>query len=66
LHVDDPLAALRRLIQHLEPLDEQFSRNPAELKDLQLPAANSSCISLPTCGRSVDFERLSRCRRQAA
>ena len=66
LQVDDSIAALRRFLEQIEPQEELFSRNTAELKDLQLSAANPSCISPPTCGRSAEFERLHRCRRQAA
>lgn len=66
LHVDDPIAALRRFIECRRSFEELFSQSGPELKDLQLSAAIASCISLPTCGRSVEFERLTRCRRQAA
>jgi len=66
LQVEDSFAALRRLINGLECFEQQFSRDPSELKVLQLCAAARSDIPPPTCGRSADERRLSRCRRQAA
>jgi hypothetical protein len=66
LQVDDPIAALRLLINGLGSIEEQFSRGLSELKDLQLCAARPSDIPPPTCDRSANGERFRRCRRQAA
>ncbi len=66
LHVNDPITALGLLINGLQSIEEQFSRERSDLKDLQLCAARPIDISPPTCGRSADGERFRRCRRQAA
>jgi hypothetical protein len=66
LQVDDPLAALRLLVGHLDAVEELFSKSSPELKVLQLCGSDPSCIPPPTCGRSADRERPRRCRRQAA
>jgi hypothetical protein len=66
LQVDDPIAALRLLVERLDDFEEQFSSDPSDLKVLQLCATEPSCIPLPTCGRSAEGQWPRRCRRQAA
>ena len=66
LQIDDSVAALRGLLTGLAASEEQFSLHPPDLKVLQLSGAGSSCIPLPTCGRSASGLTPSRCRRQAA
>jgi hypothetical protein len=66
LQVDDPVAALRCLVEHLAAFEEQSSRNSPELKVLQLCAATRVDIPPSACGRSAEGQKPSRCRRQAA
>jgi hypothetical protein len=80
LHVDDPVAALKRLVDSLllespaadmRPADilpstEESFRQVPELKVLQLCAARGVDIYPLTCGRTAKNQTNRRCRRQAA
>lgn len=66
LQVDDPVAALRRLVEGLSAARKQSFEVRRELKVLQLCAAGVADISPPTCGQSAKGHLARRCRRQAA
>jgi hypothetical protein len=81
LLVDDPVAALRRLVKSLirqesaedwpltvaaSPAKKETSSNPPELKGLQLCAGWGVDIYSPTCGQSANELQVHRCRRRAA
>ena len=64
LEVDDPLAALARLVDWLEGTDAQL--DSAELKDLQLCRYGALDKTPPTCGRPARELDRSPCSRRAA
>jgi hypothetical protein len=81
LLVDDPAAALQRLVEALirresagnwplavaaSPEKEETSSNPPELKGLQLCAGWGVDIYSPTCGQSANEQKFRGCRRRAA
>jgi len=81
LLVDDPIAALERLVESVTqresrvdcwsaaailPANEESGRELPELKGLQLCAGWGVDIYSPTCGQSANEHMVRRCRRRAA
>ena len=66
LQVDDPVAALARLVEGKLSQPQESSDNSPELKVLQLCDAAGADIYPSTCGQSAKGELARRCRRRAA